>query len=320
MAQIFHPTARILTLLELMQAHGQLSGAELALRLGVDRRSLRRYIATLEEMGIPVMTERGRYGGYSLVPGYKMPPMMFSADEAFALTTGLLAVRKMNLVEVAQAIESAAAKLQRLLPEKLRDRLMAVDAAIQFDMKQAVIPANKDILAMLSSANAQRQRVHLVYKTSENVQTERAVDVYGVAFHANCWYVAGMCHLRKDIRSFRLDRIVSAQVLSQSFDLPSDFDVLHYLRKSVAIIPRAHSVEVILKTDISTAQAYIPDALAVLEQTEGGVMLYNQSDDLSWFARQLAAMPFAFEVRKPEALRLEITAIAKLLIKIGTIV
>lgn len=320
MSQNYPPTVRVLALLELLQAHGQLSGAELSSRLEIDRRSLRRYIVMLEEMGIPITTERGRYGGYSLMSGYKIPPMMFNDDEAFALTVGLLAIRKMDLVDIAPAVESASAKLQRSLPEKLKTRLMATEVAIQFDLRRTATPANKEILATLSAASAQRQRVHMFYKTSAKIKSEREVDAYGLAFHANCWYVVGMCHLRRDIRSFRLDRIESVDVLQQSFDLPGDFNILHYLQKSIAIIPRTNSVEVLLKTDINTAREHVPDALAVLEQTADGVALYNQSDDLSWFARQLVALPFDFEVRKPEALRQEITAIAKRLIKIGSFV
>ena len=86
-----HPTTRVLAVLELLQSHTQMSGAELARRVEVDPRTLRRYISMLEEMGIPITTEQGRYGGYRLVPGFKLPPMMFTEDEAQALSLGLLA-------------------------------------------------------------------------------------------------------------------------------------------------------------------------------------------------------------------------------------
>ena len=88
-----HPTTRVLAVLELLQSQGQVTGGELAARVGVDRRTLRRYIAMLEEMGIPITTEQGRYGGYRLVAGYKLPPMMFTDEEAQALSLGLIAAR-----------------------------------------------------------------------------------------------------------------------------------------------------------------------------------------------------------------------------------
>src|SRR6185503_18786909 len=118
------PTTRVLAVLELLQSHGQLSGAELARRLEVDRRTLRRYIATLEEMGIPITTEQGRYGGYRLVPGFKLPPMMFTEDEAQAISLGLLAARGLGLADAAPAIESVQAKLDRVLSSAPRKRTL----------------------------------------------------------------------------------------------------------------------------------------------------------------------------------------------------
>ena len=93
---MYSPTTRVLTVLELLQSHGRMSGAELARRLEVDGRTLRRYIAKLEDLGIPVVAERGRYGCYSLIAGFKLPPMMFTDDEALALsrTSSLNAVRQ----------------------------------------------------------------------------------------------------------------------------------------------------------------------------------------------------------------------------------
>src|SRR2546427_12586177 len=90
---MYHPTTRVLTVLELLQSHRQISGPKLAERLEVDIRSVRRYITMLQDLGIPIETERGRYGTYRLRPGFKLPPLMFTEDEALALTLGLLAPR-----------------------------------------------------------------------------------------------------------------------------------------------------------------------------------------------------------------------------------
>ena len=88
---MYHPTTRVLAVLELLQAHGRLSGAELSRRIGVDARTLRRYIARLEDIGVPITAERGRYGGYALAAGFKLPPMMFTGEEALALSSPLAA-------------------------------------------------------------------------------------------------------------------------------------------------------------------------------------------------------------------------------------
>src|ERR1700751_4763159 len=126
-----HPTTRVLAALELLQSHGQIGGAELARRLEVARRTLRRYIATLEDMGIPITTEQGRYGGYRLVPGYKLPPMMFTEEEAQAVSLGLLAARGLGLA--APAIESVQAKLDRVLPSAPKKTLAALRESVALE-------------------------------------------------------------------------------------------------------------------------------------------------------------------------------------------
>src|SRR5467141_2776140 len=110
------PTTRVLAVLEMLQTHGRMSGAELARRIEVDGRTVRRYIAILEELGIPITAERGRDGAYMLVAGFKLPPMMFTDDEALALSVGLLAARGLGLAEAAPAVSSAMAKLERVTP------------------------------------------------------------------------------------------------------------------------------------------------------------------------------------------------------------
>src|SRR5258708_19197010 len=116
------PTTRVLAVLELLQTHGRMSGAELARRIEVDGRTVRRYISMLEELGIPITAERGRDGAYMLVAGFKLPPMMFTDDEALALSVGLLAARGLGLADAAPAVASAQAKLERVMPASLKRR------------------------------------------------------------------------------------------------------------------------------------------------------------------------------------------------------
>src|SRR6202044_2660598 len=111
------PTAQVLTLLELLQSGGIRTTAELAGRLGVDERTVRRYVDHLTELGIPVESVRGRYGGYRLAPGYRLPPLMLSDDEAVAVLLGLVGTRRATLQpDTAIAVESATAKVHRVLP------------------------------------------------------------------------------------------------------------------------------------------------------------------------------------------------------------
>ena len=112
---MYHPTTRVLAVLALLQAHGRMSGAELANRIEVNVRTLRRYIIMLQDLGIPIEAERGRNGAYVLSAGFKLPPMMFTNEEALALTVGLVSARHLNLADTDRAIESAIAKLPRVV-------------------------------------------------------------------------------------------------------------------------------------------------------------------------------------------------------------
>ena len=153
------PTTRVLTVLELLQTHGRMSGAELARRLEVDRRTVRRYIAALEELGIPITAERGRDGAYMLVAGFKLPPMMFTEDEALALSVGLLAARGLGLAEAAPAVASAQAKLERVMPASLKRRVRAVDETVTLDLSRSTAPGDNAALVALSVASRRVSRV-----------------------------------------------------------------------------------------------------------------------------------------------------------------
>ncbi|MDB5756618.1 MAG: transcriptional regulator [Massilia sp.] len=300
---MYHPTTRVLALLELLQTHGRMNGAEMAARLGVDRRTLRRYIASLEEIGIPITAERGRSGGYALMPGFKLPPMMFTEDEALALSVGLLAARGLGLAEAAPAVSSAQAKLERIMPDRLKQRVRAVDETVKLEAVSATAPADNTALVALSGAAQACRRVVLRYLNVNEGQSERRFDPYGLAFRTGRWYALGMCHLRKEIRTFRLDRVVQVDALPESFERPGDFDPMAHLVRTLAILPRAFAIEVLLKTDLASARVHLFAEAGVLEETPEGVLVHNQSDELEWFARQLAGMPFEFEIRHPPQLR-----------------
>lgn len=308
---MYNPTTRVLAVLELLQAHGRISGADMAARLGVDKRTLRRYIATLEEMGIPVTAERGRAGGYALVAGFKLPPMMFTDDEALALSVGLLAARGLGLAEAAPAVSSAQAKLERIMPANLKQRVSAIDETVQLDIRRASASTGNAALVALSGAAQSQRRTHLRYRDASGVVSERDVDPYGLAYRDGWWYAVGMCHLRHAVRSFRLDRIDMVRKLEVPFERPQGFDPLEYLVRSVATLPRAHAIEVLLKATLDQARAQFFDAIGVFEQVDDGVVMYNQSDDIGWFARQLVGVPFDFEIRHPPELKDEVRRCAQ---------
>src|SRR5262249_4855207 len=124
------PATRLLTMLEVLQARGRVSGRELAERLEVDPRTVRRYAVKLEELGIPVETERGPGGGYRLRPGYKLPPLMLTDDEATAVVLGLIAARQTGIATQGPGLDDALAKILRVLPAELRERVAALDEGL----------------------------------------------------------------------------------------------------------------------------------------------------------------------------------------------
>ncbi|MGH8497008.1 MAG: helix-turn-helix transcriptional regulator [Gammaproteobacteria bacterium] len=309
------PVDRVLALLELLQSQPRISGAELSSRLGVDRRTIRRYIATLEDIGIPILAERGRDGGYSLVQGFKLPPMMFSSDEALALSIGLRAARQIGLGGIAPAAHSAQAKLERVMPETIRRQVQAINEAVALDLRQTGSVETSGFLVDFAAASRERKRVLLRYRTPGKIETERDFDTYAVACRGGHWYAVGYCHLRRDLRSFRLDRVVSVDPITESFDRPEDFDVLAYLTRAIAVLPRTHEIEVNLQAGIEAARRVIPGDIATLEARGDFVQLRAQADDLGWFARELARLPFPFEIVAPEALRETLSAHGRELIE-----
>lgn len=306
------PTTRVLTVLDLLQSHGRMSGPELARRVGVDVRTLRRYIVILEDLGIPLTTERGRHGAYMLVAGFKLPPMMFTNDEAVALSVGMVAARGLGLAEAAPAVESAQAKIARVLPDTLKRRVRAIADTVKVDLLPATgTPANNAALIALSGAAQAQHRVHMDYASAQGVHTEREFDPYGLAWRGGAWYAVGMCQLRHGLRSFRLDRVGEVKLLDETFRRPPGFDALDELLRSIAAIPYAHAIDVLLHTDLPTARRTFSLAFGLLEPVADGVRLHTSADDLGWFARQLAGLPFDFEIHAPVELRAEFVRCAK---------
>jgi predicted DNA-binding transcriptional regulator YafY len=315
------PTSRLFAALELLQSRRRVTGAELAERLQVDRRTVRRYVATLAEMGIPFATERGRDGAYLLTSGFKLPPMMFTDDEALALSMGLVATREMGLANTAPAIASALAKLERVMPEALKQRVRAIDETVRLDMRRPVAVTDGQALAVLSGAAQRRQRVQLVYQTPQLEITHREIDPYGLAYYVGRWYAVGHCHLRRGLRSFRLDRVQSVAPIAASFGRPDNFDALQYVRHSISTLPREHSVSVLLHTDLATAQQRLFTEIGTLEyhvdanRRKPMVLLRSEADDLDWFGRELARFPFRFEVLAPTALAVRVERHARQLLR-----
>jgi len=300
---MYSPTTRLLTVLELLQTYKRMSGRELARRLEVDGRTVRRYIVMLQDMGIPVEGERGPYGTYQLQRGYKMPPLLFTDAEAVALTLGLLAMRAFRFPVDVEAVEGALAKTERLMPETLLHQVRGLQEAITFNAPPPTVLLQNSYVAALSLAVEQRQRVHLRYGVWQGEDTERDFDPYGIVVNDGYWYASGYCHLRRDLRTFRLDRITALEPGEGSFERPEEFDVLEHVLKSIALMPGIEQVEILMKTSIERAQHVIAPMLGTYEETEEGVIFRRAASQLESLALLLISLDFPVTVIQTQELR-----------------
>ena len=300
---MYSPTTRVLTVLEMLQSQGRVTGAEIADRLEVHIRTVRRYVAMLEELGIPVAAERGRYGAYRLMPGFKLLPLMLTEEEALATMLGLLAARQLGLTATAAGVEGAIAKLERVLPLPLREKVRAVEETLVLDLRAGRGEPVSGVVVALSAAASRRQRVILRYRSLGGDESERDFDPYGLVYRRARWYAVGYCHLRSDLRLFRLDRVQEVATREEFFERPAGFDALDAVLRSLGSIPRRWPVEALLQTTMAEARRWIAPEVAVLEAEDDGVVLRCYTDDLPWLARLLASIGCPLTVRRPPELK-----------------
>jgi predicted DNA-binding transcriptional regulator YafY len=308
------PTARVLALLEILQGGARTrTVGDLAGRLGVDERTVRRYAQHLADLGIPVESQRGRYGGYRLAMGYKLPPLMLTDDEAVAVVLGLVAGRRAGLVPAADAAaDSASAKVRRVLPAALAQRLEALLAAAEFTTSaRAAAPAGTEVLLVLAEAARHRQPVTITYTTWRGSSSERTLEPYGLVFHAGRWYVSGADSLRGQVRTFRLDRIATAVPAPGRFEPPDDFDPVSRVLAGLAAVEYQHEVSVLLHTTRDAVLAKLPPSMVTVTEVEGGVRLRLRANRLDWAAAVLAWLGCTFVIERPAELRTEVIALAE---------
>jgi predicted DNA-binding transcriptional regulator YafY len=308
---VYHPTTRVLAVLEVLRTGRRVSGVELAAQLEVDERTVRRYITMLQDLGVPIEGERGRYGGYFLRPGFRLPPLMFSDEEALAVVLGLLAARRLGLAVAAPAVEGALAKTERVLPSTLRAQVRAVQDTLTLDLPPSEAPTAGEVVVTVTTAAQQERQVRLRYRSgATDDETERVVDPYGLVYRAGRWYAVGYCHLRADLRVFRLDRVVETVLRDETFTRPVGFDCLAYVLQALALGRGSWEVEVLLETTLAEALRRIPPATATLSEAPDGVVLRSYEQDLDWIARYLAGLPWPMVVRRPPELRAELRRLA----------
>jgi predicted DNA-binding transcriptional regulator YafY len=314
---VYHPATRLLTILELLQAHPYLSGEELARRLEVEPRSVRRYILMLQEMGMPVEGTRGPGGGYRLRPGFKLPPLLFTEEEATAVVLGLLGTAWLEVGQSSVAVEGALAKVYRVLPLTGRERLKAISSNLTLFSSQPEIRPEVSFLVGLSEAIAQQQRIALDYRTSSNEVTHRKVEPYGIVGWQGHWYLVGYCLLRLDYRLFRLDCMEQVQFLTETFVKAEGFDYHSYVLEQVTRLRSGWHIEVEFQAELYTVQQRIPAYYGTLSATSTGVLFEYDYDDLLSVGRLLMGVALPFVIHQPPQLRDALRQLAEQMLQIA---
>jgi predicted DNA-binding transcriptional regulator YafY len=301
------PASRLITLILLLQRRPNQKAGELAKELGVSVRTLHRYFAALDEMGIPIYSERGPNGGFSLVRGYKMPPLVLTPEEAVAVYLGTSLVGEMWGDLYAAAGAGALAKLDNLLPDEQRDEIgWARRSLLATGMHRADQKALSGTLEKLRRANRERRSVTMAYRSSNQPNpNERELDPYALVHRWGWWYVVGYCHLRQEVRTFRVDRIVELTLLQKVFTIPADFDVHGYLASENLSQPMMRVRMHFSPRLAQPAREYTLSAEAMETQADGSLILTMLTPDLSWaVSTALAYGPEVSMLEPPEAVQM----------------
>ncbi len=316
-------TARLMAVIDLLQAHGTLTTGSIAERLGVSERTVRRDLVSLQDLDLPVHVRPGRHGGVTIEPGALLAPLRFTDGELVALQLGARWVATGQDPGLARAARGALQRLASVMTPRARARARALEATLA--EAPAGTPASSapasgdgglvdaDVVLQLAEAIRMRERVKLHYTSPTSGHTVRQVDPYGLV-RIRHWYVSAHCHLRNGLRTFRLDRIRRLERTTERFTWPTGFDTFASVAASIALAPWPDTVlcRVWIAADLERARAAVPPHAVVLEPDGGGVLLSTRYpvDDLEHFALHLLWLPWALAVREPAALRRALRAVS----------
>lgn len=281
------PTARALQLLELLQSAHQRTVTELAERLGVDERTVRRDVARLVDLGLPVETLRGRYGGYRLAPGRRVLPLMFDAEEVVAVFLGLAGVQEASH-ERGIATQTALAKIRRALRTADAERIDALLGVVTHPSQHGVAAPDPALMLALAQAVELRHVLDLRYVSSDDVPSRRTVHPYDLVRHSDRWYLVAFDTGRQEERTFRVDRVRSARPLRETFTAPRRPDPEGRLLDGFADAHYRWHVVLRIRTTEDRIRARLPRSVARLERLDRGGAGTGE-DGLPWYRAQIHA-------------------------------
>ena len=300
---MYDPIMRVLTVLEILQARDHVTGAELAERLEVDLRTVQRYMVRLKDLHIPIDSSPGVGGAYRLRPGFRLPPLLLTNEEAFALSLGLRALRQIGLSAFAPATESALEKLGRVLPDALRESINMVEDVVAIEPGPWVVSTSVEYLIRAASAIRGSKRIRFGYRSHDGVASDRQIEPYAVMHTDGRWYLIGHCLSRKAMRTFRLDRVTNLEVGRAGFKRPTDFDARRYLQGHMPFIQSDYQIDVWIEMPVEEAERMFGPMRVAVEPQEGGTRLRCGRDRLEMFAAMLLGMGCKIVVHSPPELR-----------------
>lgn len=314
-------TARTLRLLELLQSSQLRTVAELADRLDVDDRTVRRDVARLGEVGVPVETLRGRYGGYRLATGQRVLPIKFSSAEVVAVFLGLSREQPASS-EPTISVQTALAKIKRALPTADAKRIDAVLAAMAPSSEPSGVSVDPGVMLSLADAVDRHAVLDLRYLNSAGIASRRTIHPYGVIAHSDKWYLLALDTRQQEERTFRVDRIRSVRSTSETFAAPQKSDLSQRLVDLFAEADYRWHVVLHICSSQDQIRTHLPASVARLERSEY-VRQRSQDSDSAWFRAEIhaesldwlpaviAALRCEVVIEQPEELRSEVSAAAR---------
>ena len=304
------PTARALLALEAIQNNPGITARQLGGRLGVTERAARRYVAILREADLPIESVSGPYGGYQVGRGVRLPPLTFTAAEAMGLVMAVLEGHR-NAADPADLVGSALAKIVRVLPEPVAGPVRALRAA--------AAPASSDgsrvspaLTGRLIESCTAGRRLRLVYRLAADHVME--VDPWAVVLWHGHWYLLCWSNTRAARRVLRVDRIVTAEVLPDTFTPPPGLDALGTLEEHVSQ-DWTYLVDVLVDATVEETSRWLPRSLGRLEPEDAGrTRLRASTDEPAGVPVRLAALPVPFRVLASPELRAATAALGRRLL------
>lgn len=313
------PTARALRTLELLQARPGITADELAHRLGVSDRAARRYVAILREAGVPVESERGRYGGYRLGRGLRLPPLVFTASEALGVVMAVLDGHH-AAADPTDPVGAAIGKIIAALPDHVGRQAAAVrDHARAIPDRGASRP-DPPVITALVDAIAARRDVRLDYTTGAGSQRQFEVDPWAIVVRHGRWYLLCSSHTAGETRALRIDRIGSVAPLGPAAGPPADLDPIASLERHLAS-GWSHQVRVEFDAPLADVRPWIGAPMGDLRPTDDGrgAVLEGTTSNVDMYAAEwLAQVPYPFKVIGDDDLRTAVATVAHRLLAATT--